>query len=221
MKKQSIFQNFKILKNNILFIKFSSFCIGLLLVLTSSCSNIPAYMYIEPIQDLYSNENNKIDNQSDLVVFLENIINSGEIISIEAYGRRTLSHRIKQTKILTHSFYLINSNDGRYYTLSFSGANISFYSDGYWVLNKETDISSYRLFIEGNNIWDVIKLFPEYSIDAHQTLINIINVINLTSNYYFLDHFRKKLNHFNCNTAVTETIVINQEIRFNNFLTYY
>jgi len=211
MKKQSIFQIFKILKSNILIIKISSFCIGLLLlVLTSSCSNIPAYMYIEPIQDLHSNENNKIDNQSDLVVFLENIINSGEIISIEAYGRKAFSPRFKQTSIFTHSFYLINLCDGRYYTLSFSGTSFSFYSGGYWVLNKETDISSYRLFIEGNNIWDVIKLFPEYSIDAHQTLINIINAINLSSNYYFLDHFRKKLNHFNCNTAVTETIVINQ-----------
>ena len=103
MKKQSIFQNFKILKSNILIIHFSSFCICLLLlVLTSSCSSVPSYMYIEPIQDLHSNEdNNKIDNQSDLIVFLENIVNSGEMISIEAYGRRILSHHIKQTKLLT------------------------------------------------------------------------------------------------------------------------
>jgi len=103
MEKQSFFQNFKTLKCIILMIHFSSFCIGLLLlVLTSSCSSVPSYMYIEPIQDLHSNEdNNKIDNQSDLIVFLENIVNSGEMISIEAYGRRILSHHIKQTKLLT------------------------------------------------------------------------------------------------------------------------
>jgi len=126
------------------------------------------------------------------------------------FGRKAFSPRFKQTSILTHSFYLINLCDGRYYTLSFSGTSFSFYSDGYWFLNKENDISSYKLFIEGNNIWDVTNLYSEYEIDAYQTLENIIYIIKTGANYYYLDHYKKKQNYLNCNTAVAETIVINQ-----------
>ena len=202
----SLLKNY-IFNVNKLITRCSSFPIGLtllLLIFISSCSSIPNHANIV--------DDKEIENQSDLVIFLDEIINSEENISIEVFGRKAFSPRFKQTSILTHSFYLINLCDGRYYTLSFSGTSFSFYSDGYWFLNKENDISSYKLFIEGNNIWDVTNLYSEYEIDAYQTLENVINIIKSGANYYYLDHYRKKQNYLNCNTAVTETIVINQEI---------
>jgi len=168
---------------------------------------MPLYMYIEPIQEIQSNQDdNKIENQSELIAFIENIIDSRENIFIEAFGRKTFSPLVIHTKLLTHSFYLLNLSDEEYYTLSFSGASFSPYSDGFWILNKEVDLSSYKLFIEGNNIWDVRKLFNEKFVDVQQTLKNIIYAIEVSASYYYLDHFIKKPNSFNCNSAITETI---------------
>ena len=180
----------------------------ILVFLNYSCSSMQTYMYIEPIQEIQSNpDDNKIENQSELIAFIKDIINSKENIFIEAFGRKTFSPLVIHTKLLTHSFYLINLNNEEYYTLSFSGASFGPYSDGFWVLNKETDLSSYRFFTSGNNIWDVRKLFTEKIVDIQQTLKNIINAIEVSANYYYLDHFRKKPNSFNCNSAITETIV--------------
>ena len=189
---------------------------GFLMILISvlptySCSSIPTYMYIEPIQEKFGNaDDKKIENQDELMTFLKNIVNSGECFSIEAFGRKTFSPFIIHTKLLTHSFYLIKLINERYYTLSFSGSNFSFYSEGFWVLNKEVDLSSYRLFIEGNNIWNVRKLFTENLVDEQKTLQNIINAINNGTNYYFLDHYRNIPDYFNCNSAISDTIIFIQ-----------
>ena len=181
----------------------------LTIISISSCSSIPGYMHIEPIQDLHGNtDDNNIDNQLYLIAFLENIIKSEEKFSVEMFGRRTFSPFLIQTKLLTHSFYVINLNDGKYYTLSFSGSNFKPYSDGYWVLNKNVDISSYRLFKEGINIWDVRNILTENNIDAFLTLEKVISAVKIGANYYFLDHYISKPNSFNCNSAVKETIVL-------------
>jgi len=181
----------------------------LTIISISSCSSIPGYMHIEPIQDLHGNtDDNNIDNQLYLIAFLENIIKSEEKFSVEMFSRRTFSPYLVQTKLLTHSFYVINLNDGKYYTLSFSGSNFKPYSDGYWVLNKNVDISSYRLFKEGINIWDVRNILTENNIDAFLTLEKVISAVKIGANYYFLDHYISKPNSFNCNSAVKETIVL-------------
>ena len=213
MNKRINFQEYRKLIYSMFFIRFFLVAMGIvLLVLVSSCSSIPTYkQHIESFQDIIE-DNEKIEKQSDIISFLEYIINSEEYLSIEAFSRKTFSPNIKQTKLLTHSFYLINLPNGRYCTLSFSGSNFSLYSDGYWVLNKETDLSSYKLFVEENNIWCVKSLFFHYSIDAFHTFQNIISAINIGMNYYYRDHLNNKPNHLNCNTAITETIVINQEI---------
>ena len=181
----------------------------LTIISISSCSSIPSNMRIEPIQELHGNTDaNSIDNQIYLIKFLENIINSEEKFTVEIFGRRTFSPFLIQTKLLTHSFYVINLNNEKYYTLSFSGSNFKPYSDGFWVLNKEVDISSYRLFKEGINIWDVRNILAENNIDAFLTLENVISAVKNGANYYFLDHYISKPNSFNCNSAIKETIAL-------------
>jgi len=182
-----------------------------LLTFLCSCSSISTYLYIEPLLDMRSDSDDiKIENEQCLINFLEDIINSQDYFSIEAFARRSFSPKIKQTKLLTHSFYIINLSNGEYCTLSFSGPNFRMYSDGIWVINKETDKSSYRLFIEGNNIWDVGYLFGKDLIDAHQTLRNIISAIEIGAKYYYRDHVRSRPDSFNCNSALSKTIVLNK-----------
>jgi len=183
----------------------------LIVFLIISCSGMPYFMYVEQIYDQTGNEDDmKIENQLSIISFLENIIDTEEYLAIEVFGRKTFSPLIRQTKLLTHSFYLINLSNGRHYTLSFTGGDFKLYSDGFWVLNKETDLLSYKLFIEGNNVWDLGNLYTENVIDTRQTLKNIIGLINIGANYYFLDHLRSRQNSLNCNTAIIETIALNQ-----------
>ena len=186
--------------------RYTLFSFGIVLLavlLICSCSSIPTNTNMKVIND-----------QLELIAFLEDIVNSQENFSVKSFARKTFSHRIKQTKLLTHSFYKIDLSNGEYYTLSFSGQDPQFrlYTDGIWILNKESDMSSYKLFIGGNNIWGVDYLFKEYLIDAQQTLKNIIGAVKIGANYYYRDHLRSRPNSFNCNSAVIETIVLKQRM---------
>jgi len=172
---------------------------ALILFLICSCSSMTACPDSEPVQD-----------QLYLISILENIINSQESFSVSIFNRKTLSHWLKQTELLTHSFYLIDLNGKGYYTLSFSGTDNKLYTDGIWILNKNTDIISYKLFKEGNNIWGVKYSFTENYLDAHQTIKNVINTVKSGAKYYYKDHILSKPNSFNCNSAVNETIALKQ-----------
>jgi len=173
----------------------------LIAILISSCSSLLPHLKNEPITD-----------QQNLLSFLEDIVNSQEDFSVEALNRRAFNPLIKQTKLLTHSYYLINLNDEKYLTLSFSNKKFIFlYSDGIWVINKKTDISSHKLFIKGNNPWKVNYLFAENTIDERQTLKNIINSLEHDMKFYYRDHLKSKPNSFNCNSAIFETVMFKQQ----------
>jgi len=182
--------------------RFHSFCpVIVLLLIFNSCSSMPT-------KDIEI-----INEQAELINFLEGIVYTQDIFSIEAFSRKTFSPRTKQTKLMTHSFYLINLCDGRYFTLSFSNANLKiykFYDDGIWILNKTTDINSYNLYIKGKNIWNVDYLHAENLIDEYQTINNIISSINSNAKYCYKDHIKDKPNYYNCNSALNETIAFRQ-----------
>jgi len=149
-------------------------------------------------------------NQQELISFLETLLDSQDDYTINIFARKTLSPRIRHTNLLTHSFLVINLSNGEYHTLSYSSENFGLVTNGTWVLNKETDISSFRLYITGNNIWDVVEIFFEEIVDVRQTIINIKNTIGSNIRYYYRDHVNKIPNYFNCNTAIRETLAFRQ-----------
>ena len=55
---------------------------------------------------------------------------------------------------------------------------------------------------------EVADLFLEDTIDARQTLLNVINNINSGEIYYYRDHLKHKPNALNCNTALYKTLVL-------------
>ena len=151
-------------------------------------------------------------NQQHLKIFLNNIVYSYQNYSVEAFADRTqISYWLKRTKLLTHSFFVITLEDGEYHTLSYSNAKPFLICEGKWILNKKTDIASYGSYIEGKNFRDVIKLFPEEAKNSSHTLVNIIDTINSGVKYYYRDHLKSRPDFFNCNTALSETIVFEQQ----------
>jgi hypothetical protein len=174
-----------------------------------SCSSIQAGLYLAFIDD--DNGETILQNEPNVRIFLENIINSYEKYSIRAFSRTAVGFQFKRNKLLTHSYYLITCFDEKYNTLSFSGTRFSFYSKGAWVIDSDSDIKSYRMYVENNNNWDLEEIFTEYNIDVRETLTNIINKMDSGITYYYKDHLDNKPNKDNCNTALYETIVLQKK----------
>ena len=184
----------------------------LLLAVTSlaSCASLRAGLYLVSIDD--KSGQTILHNEPDVKIFLENVVDSPEQYSIKVFARTAVNFQFKRTKLLTHSYYLISSEDGEFHTLSFYGTEMSFYSKGAWALDANSDRSSYIMYREGNNRWDVGELFPEDRIDTRNTAGNIIDRMGRGIRYYYKDHVKNRPNVDNCNTALHETIVFDTSI---------
>lgn len=184
---------------------FRLLALPLTIAILSSCSSLQAGMYLVSIDD--KNGKTILQNEPDVKRFLEQVAASPENYSIKVFARTAVNFQFKRTELLTHSYYLILSPDGEFHTLSFYGTEMSFYSKGAWALDANSDRSSYIMYMEGNNQWDVGDIFPEKIIDTQKTAANIVKRIGSGITYYYKDHVKNKPNVDNCNTALYETIV--------------
>jgi hypothetical protein len=173
-------------------------------IISAACSSLQAGFYV-----LVSNFDGAqvLQNEPDVKLFLEHIHTFSENYTITAYKRKTISYKIKKTTKMTHSFYVIIDNDGNYYTLSFAGTKKTFKSQGAWVINSDTDIGSYELFIHGDNIWEVEEIKAPNGIDTKNTVDNVLLKIESGTTYYYKSHISKNPDQDNCNTALEWTLV--------------
>jgi len=171
----------------------------------NSCSGLRAAIYLVSIED---DENNVLENEPYVRSFMETIIELYEDYTFKAYARTGIRAQFRRTRLMTHSYYaIINNKTCEYNTLSYYGTKIAFRSRGAWALDSNADRSSYILYLEDNNIWDVQEIFKEFRINVKKTAENIIKKMDSGVTYYFRDHIRDKPNVDNCNTALYETIV--------------
>jgi hypothetical protein len=187
----------RLTQNKILLIIFSLFFY--------SCANLKAGIYLLTIDKLNGNEIKK--NELYVREYLEGVLITPEEYDIEAYKRTGLSFQLKKTKLLEHSFFVITDQNSAYHTLSFYGTDFTFYSEGAWVLDSDSDLGSYNMYLVNNNKWDVAKIKTKSNIDVKETIINIIEKLDSNITFYYRDHIRKKPNMNNCNTMLYETLV--------------
>jgi hypothetical protein len=95
-----------------------------------------------------------------------------------------------------------------YHTLSYYGTDMTFYSEGAWVLDADSDLNSFLLYLENNNKWDVEEIFSGWNINVRQTVGNIIDKMDSGITYYYRAHLSNKQNVDNCNTALYKTVVL-------------
>jgi len=172
---------------------------GILIInfmLLYSCATTQTIFHDEP----------PVSNNADVRVFLENVYNSFENYIIQTFSRTALSYRYNRSNLLTHSFYVFIDNEGEYNTLSFNGKGMKMRSTGSWIINSLTDFSSYTMYLNGNNRWDVEEIFNEDNKDVKSTIINIINQMDSGITYYYRDHIKSQPNTNNCNTALFQTL---------------
>lgn len=170
-----------------------------------ACSSLQAGIYLSSIDHL--NEQEILENEKKVISFLEDILTAPDNYTIKAYVRTGVAFQIKRTKLITHSFYVI-SYTHEYHTLSFYGTKIAFYSEGAWIMDSDSDLLSYKLFLDGQNKWDAKEIIIETGIDTERTVRNILSKINSTITFYYRDHINNKAGMDNCNTALMETLVM-------------
>jgi len=184
--------------------KFSIPCIAVLFcLLFSSCSSIYSSFVNE------YNIDETIAKEKDLTVFLENILDKASEYGIFIY-ERTLTHgQKKKTKLMHHRYYVINAlSSDEYNTMGFFGTSFSFYSQGVWILNSNSDISAYREYLSGGKNWDIAVIETPDHIDTAETIKKLIMKVENRTPYYYKDHLNDKPGFDNCNTAIMLTLVI-------------
>jgi uncharacterized protein YceK len=175
-------------------------------ILFYSCSSIKGKLYYTFIDT--DSGKTILQREPDVKKFLENILDSDEYYSMKVFVRTGIHHQKKRTDLITHSYYVFFSNDGECHTLSYYGTDMTFYSEGAWVLDALSDLGSYLLYLEDNNKWDVAELFCGWNIDVKHTVENIIDRMDSDVTYYYRAHLSNKQNADNCNTALYKTIVL-------------
>jgi len=173
----------------------------------NSCSSVQNAIFTSSIDPLEGPA--LLEKEPSVRAFLENIVHAHQDYSITAFERTGLRSQFRRTRLLTHSFFVIaNNNSMEDFTLSFYGSNIALSSEGVWVLNAYADMSSYIMYRNDDNRWDVTEIFQEKTIDTRQTLKNVIARIDKDITWWWRAHIsRSRPYRDNCNTALQRTIV--------------
>jgi hypothetical protein len=185
-------------------VRFHTIVFVFIFVFGVSCSALQAGMYLLTLD--YDGEE-ILKNENMVQEYLKKILTTPEKYTISAYTRRALAVHIQRTPLVFHSFYVITSDEGQFFTLSFSATKKTFNSEGAWAINTITDITSYTSFIYGINEWEVQKIPIHNEIHTEKTVRNILKKINSSITYYYKDHIHDKMNKENCNTSIQNTLI--------------
>jgi hypothetical protein len=173
----------------------------------ADCASLHAYMYV--LTQGYDG-NAVLQKEGEVKEILEGINENAEKYSIKAYTRTAISYKVKKTKETTHSFYIIMDEWETYQTLSFSATGKWATSEGAWAINTDSDITSYEEYVGGENRWHVKEIEIKGGINTIRTITNILNKINKGTTYYYRAKENKEDTLDNCNTALLETLVENE-----------
>jgi hypothetical protein len=173
--------------------------------INSSCSSLQAGIYLSSI------DKNTGDDilKKEIVVreYLEKALENPGLYTMSVYERCAVNYQIKRTKLVTHSYYVITETEaGVFHTLSFYGTKIAMRSEGAWAMDADSDLMSYKSFLDGTNAWDVVEIHIENGIVTGETVRNILGKIDSAVTYYYRDHINDRPEADNCNTALWETV---------------
>jgi hypothetical protein len=140
----------------------------LIIASLSSCSSLNA------LNDIDANPENAVrgdpDNPIKAKQFLENVLSFPEGREVKAYNRRAYSPDNKKNLFLSHSFFVYSKNGEIEHTLVFTATPKGSLRDGNWMLDAQSDVDSYKLFLESDNPWEL----EEYKGPHDGSTLNLI-----------------------------------------------
>jgi hypothetical protein len=178
----------------------------LLACILTSCASIHAFSIVMSTE---YDGNTVLENEKNVEIFLEDVIQNHGDYSMKAFDRKAISYKVQKTADTTHSFYVIYTTDETYHTLSFSATSKWAVSAGAWAMDTETDIASYIDYLNDNNRWEVREIMTDNGINTLLTTENVLSKIQNDTTYYFRSKVNKNNDYDNCNTALLETLVEN------------
>lgn len=134
----------------------------------AGCTSMKAYndLNTTPENLLRGDPLNKIRARE----FLQGVLDSPEGYEVKAYHRRPYSTETKKTVFKIHYFYVYYKDDTMLHTLVFTGTPKGSEHKGSWMLDADTDVESYNLYIKADNPWQV----EEYQNAKGQTKLDKI-----------------------------------------------
>ncbi len=130
-------------------------CILMLLlsVFLSGCTSMKAIKDIDENPDNIARGNP--NNPSIVQEYLESVVDSPEGRELKAFNRRAYSIDNKKTLFTYHSFYVFLRDGELEHTLVYTATPKGSERNGNWMLDAQSDIDSYNLFLNSDNPWEV------------------------------------------------------------------
>lgn len=98
--------------------------------------------------------------------YLQLILEDPEGREVRAYNRRAYSTDNKKNIFLFHSFFVFFNKGELEHTLVFTATPKGSEKDGNWMLDADSDLESYRLFVQGSNPWEVVPYVDKHGNDT-------------------------------------------------------
>jgi len=152
-----------------------------------------------------------VEDEKKVISNLKDIAQNYGDYSMRAFNRVAISYKVQKTSETTHSFYVIYKADGNYNTLSYSATGKFATSKGAWAMDTEGDIDSYKDYSAGNNRWEVEEIKTANGINTLLTINNVLLKTQSNIKYFFRAKVNNNDKYDNCNTALLETLVENDE----------
>jgi len=141
--------------------------IVVLSVLLSGCTSMKALNDINDNPDNIARGNP--DNPIMVQEYLENVLAYPEGREVQAFNRRAYSTDNKKTLFTYHSFYVFTKDSEMEHTVVYTATPKGSERHGNWMLDAQSDIDSYNLYLHSDNPWEV----EEYTNSKNETDLNL------------------------------------------------
>ena len=132
-------------------------CISLVLfsVFLTGCTSMKA------VNDINENPDNiargNPDNPSIVKEYLETALAFPEGREVKAFNRRAYSPDNKKTLFTYHSFYVFLKDNELEHTLVYTATPKGSERNGNWMLDAQSDVDCYDLYLHADNPWEVVE----------------------------------------------------------------
>jgi hypothetical protein len=163
----------------------------LVIVSFANCASVKANNDLNELSE--NRSRGDPDNPVMVKAYLQEVLSSPENRAVKAYTRRAYSPETKKNLFVYHCFYVFFKDKIKEHTLVFTATPKGSILDGCWMLDAETDVVSYDLFLEPDNPWEVEEYKGgngETSLDLIKTTEKILERLDREYTFFGASHIK-------------------------------
>ncbi|MGX8679101.1 MAG: hypothetical protein ACQGQO_08370 [Sphaerochaetaceae bacterium] len=159
--------------------------IVMIAVLLGGCTSMKAIKDIDENPDNIARGNP--DNPVIVREFLIDVLEFPEGREVKAYNRRAYAIDNKKTLFTSHSFYAFLKDGKLEHTLVFTATPKGSERNGSWMLDAQSDVDSYNLYLYSDNPWELeqyVKRKNNLGLDLELTVQKIIKRLDKDFSFF-------------------------------------